>query len=179
MDPTFIVMVSFILFMGIAYRLGYHRSMAALDQKISTIREALNEASQSKEAAIQALNEERRRHGEILEEIELIAKRTEEQSLVLRQQTLQDIDKMINARQQEAESMIERLHHEAIQTIQEEATTKTIATFEALVATKFSAAQQKALNERAIAQITTQLEESPIPLAQKPKRQKSRRSAAR
>lgn len=179
MDPTFIVMVSFIIFMGLAYRFGYHRSMAVLDQKISIIQQELNDAAQSKEAAIQALNEERRRHGEILEEIDLISKRTEEQALVLRQQTLQDIDKMISNRQQEAENMIERLHHEAIQTIQEEATATTLATFEALVTTKFSPAQQAALNEEAIAQITAQLDGNQTTQAHKPKRQKSKSSAAR
>lgn len=179
MDPTFIVMVSFVLFMGVAYRLGYHRSMAALDQKISNIRQALNDAAQAKEAALQALTEERRRHGEILEEIELISKRTEEQALILRQQALQDIDKIINNRQQEVENMIERLHHEAVQTIQEEATAKTLETFEALVTTKFSASQQKAINEGAIAQITARLAENQTDLAHKPKRQRSKRSAVR
>lgn len=178
MDPAFIVMVSFALFMGIAYRLGYHRSMAALDQKISDIRQALNDATQAKEAAFQALTEERQRHGDILEEIELISKRTEEQALALRQQTLQDIDKMISNRQQEVENMIERLHHEAIQVIQNEATTKTLAAYETLVTTKFSSVQQKIINDEAIAKIMTQLTESHTALP-KQRRQKSRRSAAR
>jgi F0F1-type ATP synthase membrane subunit b/b' len=179
MDPTFIVMVSFVLFMGVAYRLGYHRSMSALDRQISNIRQALNEAAQAKEAALQALAEERRRYGEILEEIELISKRTEEQALTLRQQTLQDIDKIIHNRQQEAENMVERLHHEAVQTIQEEATAKTLETFKALVTAKFSPAQQEAINEGAIAQITAQLTENQAALAHKPKRQKSKRSASK
>ncbi len=179
MDPTFIVMISFVIFMGVAYRFGYHRSMTVLDQKILIIQKALSDAAQSKEVAIQALNEERRRHGEILEEIELISKRTEEQALILRQQTLQDIDKMISNRQQEAETMIERLHHEAVQTIQEEATATTLATFEALVTTKFSPAQQAALNEEAIAQIAAQLDANQMVQAHKPKRQKPKRSAAR
>ena len=177
MDPTFIVMVSFILFMGLAYRLGYRRSMTALDQKISNIRQSLDDAAHAKEAALQALTEERRRHGEILEEIEHIAKRTEEQALVVRQQALQDIDKMINNRQREVENMIERLHHEAVQTIQEEAIARTLETFEVLVTKKFSAAQQKTINEEAIAQITAQLTENQPDVAHKQKRQRSKRSA--
>jgi len=178
MDPTFIVMISFVLFMGVAYRLGYHRSMVALDQKISNIRQALSDATQAKEAAFQALTEERQRHGEILEEIELISHRTEEQALALRKQTLQDIDKMINNRQQEVENMIERLHHEAVQIIQDEATAKTLATFEALVTTKFSSTQQKIINDEAITKITAQLIgiDSTLP---KQKRQKLKRSATR
>ena len=177
MDPTLIVMLSFVLFMGIAYRLGYHRSMAMLDQKISNIRQALNDAAKAKEAALQALTEERRYHGEILEEIELISKRTEEQALMLRQQALQDIDKMINNRHQEVQNMIERLHHEAIQTIQEEATAKTLETFEALVTTKFSSTQHAAINDASIAQITKQLADAQAAIEPKPKRQKSKRSA--
>ena len=178
MDPTFIVMISFVLFVGIAYRLGYRRSMAALDQKILNIRQALNDASQAKEAAFQALTEERQRHGDILEEIELISKRTEEQALALRQQALQDIDKMISNRQQEVENMIKRLHHEAVQTIQDEATAKTLATFKALVTTRFSSAQQEAINDEALAKITAQVTENNISL-HKQKRQKPRRSATR
>lgn len=179
MDPTFIVMVSFVLFMGVAYRLGYHRSMSALDQQISNIRQALGEAAQAKEAALQALTEERRRYGEILEEIELISKRTEEQALTLRQQTLQDIDKIISNKQQEVENMIERLHHEAVQTIQEEATEKTLETFKVLVTTKFSPAQKEAINEGAIAKIAAQLTENQATFTNKPKRQRSKSSVAR
>lgn len=175
MDPTFIVMLSLFLFMGFAYRLGYHRSMAMLDQKISNIRQALNDAAKAKEAALQALMEERRRHGEILEEIELISKRTEEQALIVRQQALQDIDKMINNRQQEVQNMIERLRHEALQTIQEEATAKTLETFEALVTTKFSSSQHTVINDASLTQITEQLTGN----QQKPKRQRSKRSAAK
>ena len=48
MDPTVIVLVSFIIFMGMAYRLGYHQSMAALDSKIAGIRQALDEVAQAK-----------------------------------------------------------------------------------------------------------------------------------
>lgn len=179
MDATLIVMLSFVIFMGFAYRFGYHRSMAVLDQKISIIQKDLNDAAQSKEAAIQALNEEQRRHGEVLEEIELISKRTEEQALALRQQTLHDIDKMISNRQQEAKNMIERLHHEAVKTIQEEATATTLATLEALVATKFSPDQQAALNDAAIDKITEQLGGHHEIQTRKPKRQKPKRSAAR
>jgi vacuolar-type H+-ATPase subunit E/Vma4 len=112
-----------------------------------------------------------------LEEIELISKRTEEQALMLRQQALQDIDKMINNRHQEVQNMIERLHHEAIQTIQEEATVKTLETFEALVTTKFSSTQHTTINDASIAQITKQLADAQATIEPKPKRQKSKRSA--
>ena len=175
MDPNFIVMLSLFLFMGFAYRLGYHRSIAMLDKKISNIRQALNDAAKAKEAALQALMEERRRHGEILEEIELISKRTEEQALIVRQQALQDIDKMVNNRQQEVQNMIERLHHEALQTIQEEATAKTLETFEALVTTKFSPTQHAVINDVSLTQITEQLTGN----QQKTKRQRSKRSAVK
>lgn len=178
MDPTVIVLVSFIIFMGMAYRLGYHQSMAALDSKIAGIRQALDEAAQAKEAAVQALNQERRLHGEIQEEIELITKRAEEQALNLRHQSLQDINKIISARQQATENMIERMRHTAIQTIREEAAAATLATFEELVMTKFSSLQQEALNERSLAQITTQLTKSHMAYAPKPKRTKPKRSAA-
>jgi F0F1-type ATP synthase membrane subunit b/b' len=179
MDPTLIVLVSFVIFSGIAYRLGYKQAMAALDGKISNIRKALDDASKAKQSAMQALNDERRRHEEILEEIETITKRTEEQTLTLRQQTLQDINTMINSRQQAAENMIARAHEAAIQSVQEEATAKTIATFEAIVTQKFTATQQKALNDMAIAQIANQLTKSRTTHATKAKRSKSKRSAVK
>jgi F0F1-type ATP synthase membrane subunit b/b' len=179
MDPTLIVLVSFVIFIGLAYRMGYRQSIAVLDKKIASIHKTLDDAANAKESATQALYEERRRHEEILEEIELIAKRTEEQTLILRQQALQDINDMISTRQQAAENMIKRIHSSAIQSIQDEATTKTIATFEALVRRKFSPAQQQALNDMAIAQISTQLTKRRTPTVQKPKRRISKRSAAR
>lgn len=181
MDPTFIVLISFVLFLGIAYRLGYRQSLAALDHKIATIRQSLDEATQAKEAAIQALHEERHHHEDALQEIELIAKRTEEQALTLRQQALQDINQIISTRQKTAEDMIKRMHSTAIQTIKEEATKQTIATFKAIVTKEFSSAQQKALNDAALAQISAQLtkRQRPASNTQKPKRLKAKRSVRR
>ncbi len=179
MDATFIVLVSFVIFGGLAYRLGYRRSITALDKKIANTRQALEDAAQAKEAAIHALDEERRHQVEVLEEIELIAKQGEEQTIHLREQTLREIDKIISNRQQEAENMMKRLHHEAVQTIQEEATAKTLATFEKLVTEKFSKAQQEALNEDAISKITAQLNKAREIPSVKLKRQKAKRTRAR
>lgn len=173
-DPTLIVAISFIIFMGVAYRLGYRQSMNALDQKIAAIRQALEDATRAKEAAIQALNDERRQQGEIVEEIELIAKRTEEQALILRQQALQDINRMIADRQQAAETMMKRMHQEAVQTIKEEASMQTLEAFEALVTTKFTSKQQEAINDGAIAQIAAQLAKRRPAVAIKPKRARAK-----
>jgi F-type H+-transporting ATPase subunit b len=175
MDPTVIVLVSFVVFLGIAYHLGYRQSMAALDQKIASIRQSLEDATQAKEAAIQALHKERRHHGEVQEEVNLIARRAEEQALLLQQQALHDINKMIDDRQQAAKEMMERMHNAAIQTIREEAAEITLAAFEELVRTKFSPAQQEVLNQEAIAQIVAQLSKSQTVYAPKPKRIRSKR----
>ncbi|MBM3468072.1 MAG: hypothetical protein FJ390_08505 [Verrucomicrobia bacterium] len=176
MDPTLVVLISFVIFMGIAYRLGYKQSMAALDNKIETIRTMLNEATKAKEDALQALNEENRYHGEIMEEIELITKRTEEQALLLRQQALQEVDKIIFNRQLEAKNMIDRLRNEAINTIQEEATARTLAVFETLISKELSSAQQENINDRAIAQIASQLHKAHPTNAVKSRHLKSKRS---
>ncbi|MCE3230669.1 MAG: synthase [Alphaproteobacteria bacterium] len=178
MDPTLIVLLSFVIFIGVAYRLGYHQSMAALDHKIASIRQDLEEAERAKEGATKALKEERQRHGEIEEEIKRIAKQTEEQAFTLRENALEEIHKMISIRQKAAEDMIERMRHRAIQTIQEEAAAMTLATFEKLVTAQFSSAQQEALNDEAIAQITAQLTKGQMDYAHKPKRFKSKRFAA-
>lgn len=179
MDATFVVLVSFVIFLGIAYRLGYRQAISALDDKIAKIRQALQDAAQAKEIASHNLHDERRKHEEVMEEIELIAKRTEEQTLILRQQALQDINKMINLRQQAAENMIARVYEVAVQKIQEEATAKTIAAFEALVTQKFTSAQKEALNDIAIAQISSQLTKHRTTHATKAKRIRSKRSATR
>jgi len=57
MDPTLVVLLSFLIFMGIAWRLGYRQSMTALDNKIAEIQNALKEAGDAKEAAVQAFEE--------------------------------------------------------------------------------------------------------------------------
>lgn len=177
MDPTVIVLLSFLIFMAIAYRLGYRQSVAILDHKIADIRQALTEVSQAKEGALQALDEERQRHEEIQEEIKLISKRAEEQAVLLREQALRDIDKIINSRHQAATAMMERMRRMAVQAIQEEVAAATLAVFEDLATTRFSPAQQEALNDAAIAQITAQLAKR-VPDTHKPKRVKSKRSAA-
>lgn len=181
MDPTAVVLMSFVIFMGIAYRFGYHRTMAALDHKIASIRQALEEAAQAKETAEQALNEERCRHGEIHEEINLIAKRAEEQALHLRQQALQELNKIISHRQEAAKEMMERMHATAVQTIREEAAATALASFEDLV-TKFTPSQHEALNQEAIAQIVAQLAEgqqASAPKASQPRRTRAKKVGSR
>ena len=179
MDPAVIVCVSFVIFMGIAYRLGYRKSIATLDQKIATIRQTLEEATKAKEEALQALREEQRHHEEILEEIDALTKRTEEQARILQEQALQDINKMIATRQQTVENMIDRMRSTAIQTLQEKVAAKTTDTFKTIVAKEFTSPQQQALNDGAINQILEQLTKGPRRYTQKPKRARTKRSLAR
>ena len=73
--------------------------------------------------------------------------------------------------------MIDRMYRTAIQNIQEEATATALATFEELITTRFSAAQQEALNDEAIAKISAQLTKKSRTYADKPKRLKTKRSA--
>lgn len=177
MDPTFVVLLSLVVFMGIAYHLGYRQSMAALDHKIATVQKTLEEAAQAKEAAIQALQDQRRYHEEIQEETALIAQRAEEQALTLQKEAMQDIDKMVKARQKAAADRLKRIRYAAIQTIQEEVTAATLAAFKEVVATKFSPPQQETLNDEAIAKIVSQLTKSQPP-ANKRKRTRSKRATS-
>jgi F-type H+-transporting ATPase subunit b len=164
MNSIVAVIASFSIFIVIAYRLGYRRSMKALDDKIAAIRQTLEEAAKAREAALQAVTQERRRYADIGQEIDLTISRAEEQALSLRHQALQELDDLVKKRHQEAEQMINRLHEEAVKTLQKEATAATLATFETLVEKEFTDAQHEALNEKSIAQITEQL---------KPKKQRS------
>ena len=157
MDPILAVIVSFSVFMVIAYRLGYRQSIKALDDKIEAIRETLDEAAKAKEAALQAMTQERRRYADIAREVDLTISRAEEQALSQRHQTFQDLDVLVKKRHQEAEQMINRFHKEAVKTLQEEATVATLAAFEALVEKEFSATQHEALNDQSIAKIAVQL----------------------
>lgn len=157
MDPIVAVIVSFSIFIIIAYRLGYRQSMKALDDKIAVIRQALEDAATAKEAALQAMSEERRRHADIEREVDLTISRAEEQALSQRHQTFQDLDTLVKKRHQEAERMIDRFHEEAIKTLQAEATAATLAAFESLVETEFSATQHETLNEQSITKIAAQL----------------------
>ena len=175
MDPIVAVIVSFSIFIIIAYRLGYRRSMKALDDKIATIQQTLEEAAKAREAALQAVTQERRRYADIGKEIDLTINRAEEQALSLRHQAFQELDDLVKKRHKEAEQMINRLHEEAVKTLQEEATAATLAAFETLVEEKFTAAQHEALNENSLAKIAEQLEpKAQRPIAAKRSRSKSR-----
>jgi len=175
MDSIIAVIASFSIFIILAYRLGYRRSMKALDDKIATIRQTLEEAAKAREAALQAVTQERRRYASIGQEIDLTINRAEEQALSLRHQAFQELDDLVKKRHREAEQMINRLHEEAVRTLQEEATAATLATFETLVEKEFTAAQHEALNEKSLAKIAEQLKpKSQRPIAAKRARSKSR-----
>jgi F-type H+-transporting ATPase subunit b len=168
MTPT--VLLSFIIFCILAYRFGYRQSITALDSKIDAIRQSLDEARQAKEMAIHDLNTERRRYGEILNEMDLTLKRAEEQALSIRHETLKDLDSLLKKRREETDLIIRRLRQEAIAKIQEEAITLTVMTFEALATTKFSNLQHETLNEEAIARIATQIKGDDCVAERRPKK---------
>lgn len=170
MNASFVVMISFFIFIGLAFRFGYRSLLSLLDQKIADIRKSLDEAVQAKTEAVQGLYQERIHQRDVLAEIEQISKKAEEQTLLLRQQTFQEIEHIIATRQQEATDMVARLHKEALEMIQEEVAAKTQETFETIVTKHFTPHQHEMLNDTSIHQIISQLDKSHMEQIHTPKR---------
>jgi F0F1-type ATP synthase membrane subunit b/b' len=155
MNSALVVLASFIIFLIIAYRLGYKKFLSALDGRIQDIKETLDRAEQENDEIIKALNEEHRHQENIKKEAKIILENAERQVLSLRQKTLREISEIVKNRQMSVDKLERRLKKEAAQKLHNEVVEKTVETLKLLITGNFSEEQHQTLNNQAIEQIIT------------------------
>lgn len=155
-NSTFVAFLSFILFMGIAFRFGYRKSIAALDDRIAEIKKTLEEASHEKKEAAKALQLEQHRHTEILSEIDTLLKRTEEEMATSKQKALHDLEKTLESRQMASHMALDRIRIDAIDEIKNEVAFLTQKSLEEIIGS-FTEKQHQVLNQYSLDLIQAEL----------------------
>lgn len=157
MSSVVAVMASFMIFIFIAYRLGYRKLLSVLDHKIDYIRQNLEDAVTNREIEIENLTREQNQTRQIANEIELTLKQAANKISSLHNQTLQELDLVLTKKNYEAKQTINRLRQKQIQILQKEIADLTLETFKMLFETKFSPKAHEKLNEKSIDKIIFQL----------------------
>jgi F-type H+-transporting ATPase subunit b len=157
MDASFSVLLSFILFMAIAFRVGYRKSMATLDDKIDDIRKKLEEATQAKESALALLHTERKHQAEILVEAQNIIRKAQQEVDDMKHQALHELEALLEKRQGSAYETLNRIRLDTIDEIRQHVTLLIIKSIEELSKT-LTEEQHEILNNQALNQIITEIQ---------------------
>lgn len=146
-DASFILLICFVGFMGITFKLGYKKSIQGLDQQIALVSKTVEDALQSLKNAQEKYDHELKYGSLIDNEISEIFKRTHHQIEELKQQAQVEFDKVMQQRSLTAHSQIERLRNEVMTETNIHITNQVIATLKLLFNEHITDTTQKEINE--------------------------------
>ena len=146
-DTSFILLICFIGFMGIAFKFGYRKSLQGLDQQIASVSKTVEDALQSLKQAEEKQSHELEYSSLIEGEVSDIFKRTHHQIEEIKQQAQIDLEKMIQQRSVNAESQIDRLRNEIMTELNVHVTNQDITTLKLLFNEHISDNTHKEINE--------------------------------
>lgn len=146
-DASFILLICFIGFMGIAFKLGYKKSLQGLDQQIASISKTVENALQSLKHAQEKYEYEHKYNSLIEQEVSEIFKRMHHQIEEIKQQAQADFDKVMQQRSLNADSQIDRLRNEVMTELNIHVTNQVITTLKSLFSEHISSNTHKEINE--------------------------------
>lgn len=114
LDASFIVLIGFIVFMATALRFGYKKSINALDQKISEVRETLATAEHRKSEAEAEFKKQKKLQQDLKKDIAELTTQTKAQVAIINAQAHDEIERLFANRQNNFELQLERIRNSAI-----------------------------------------------------------------
>jgi F-type H+-transporting ATPase subunit b len=120
MDPNIIILISFIIFMALAFRYGYKKSLAALDEQIDQIRDRLDDAVRQKQDALALLSEQRQAYSEALNLAESLEAQSQEQLRNVRKSLMHDLEQLVRKKESDLQDLMKRYGQEMVCDIQRE-----------------------------------------------------------
>jgi F0F1-type ATP synthase membrane subunit b/b' len=155
LDPNFIVLIGFILFIVLAFRFGYQKSMNALDEKIEGIKKLLQQAEQTQTDALNQLMTEKKRAENAVIEVQDLKQNTDQQLQDLRLQASQDLDNILRLKADNAKLVLDRLRTQAIQDLKQTVTDRALEMIKNLIQEKLSKEEQERLSQQSIDLLAT------------------------
>ncbi len=146
-DASFILLLCFIGFTAIAFKFGYKKSIAGLDEQISNV-------SKTVESALQFLKQAQEKHGyevqyaEVIEhEIAEIFKRNHHQIEEIQHQAKAELERVMKNRIIQADARLDRLRSEVMDELTLHVTNQVVQTLNSLFTTHLSSTMQKKIND--------------------------------
>ncbi len=156
-SETFWVAVALVLFLALAYKLGWKSAMAGLDARGDKIRKDIEDAQTLREEAQKTLAEYKRKQRDALAEAEEIVKHAKEEAQRLREQAQKDLEASLARREQLAMEKIAQAEASAMAEVRDKAVDVAVAATEQLLRSNLDAAQSGAIMDKAIGELSEKL----------------------
>lgn len=156
-DANTVVMIALIIFLFIAYRMGWPLIRDMLDARISEVKSELDEAKRLREEAQALLGEYEAKHKAALSEAEAIVAAAKNDAQALRTKAEADLKDSLKRREAAAKSRIKQAEAVAIADAQARAATQAVAAAEAMLAEKMDAETDGKLIDEAIGLVSGRL----------------------
>ncbi len=157
-DPTFFVLLAFLIVIGLLGRAGVHKMIAkTLDKRSQDIADELDKARALRDEAQELLAKYQRRQREAEEEAGGIVEQAKRDALRLAGEARRKIEEQIERRVKSAEDKIARAEAQAIAEMRGETADLAIEAARAIIRSRMDQGAQSALAERAIDELGTKL----------------------
>ena len=156
-DPTFWVLVGFLILIGLAGKSIYRVATLALDDRAESIRNQIDEARQLREEAQELLASYQRKQREAAEEAKAITEHAKTEAERLAAKAEADLEASLKRREQQATDRIARAEAEAIEEIRVLAADLAVEAARRLLAEEASGKKADALVDAAIKELPDKL----------------------
>lgn len=146
-DASFILLLCFVGFTAIAFKLGYKKSIAGLDEQIANVSKTVESALHSLKKA-QEKHDHEVQYGAVIEhEIAEIFKRNHHQVEEIQHQAKAELERLMQNRITQADARLDRLRSEVMAELTLNVTNQVVQTLNSLFTTHLSTNMQKKIND--------------------------------
>ena len=156
-SEVFWVAVALVIFLALAYKMGWKSAMDGLDARGDKIRKDIEDAQTLREEAQKALAEYKRKQRDALAEADEIIKHAKTESKRLQEQAQKDLEASLARREQLAMEKIAQAEASAMAEVRDKAVDVAVAATEQLLRSNLDAAQSGAIMDRAIGELSEKL----------------------
>ncbi|MBL4722034.1 MAG: F0F1 ATP synthase subunit B [Alphaproteobacteria bacterium] len=149
-EPTFAVLVAFIIFVALLYKTAKKGISASLDAKIEEIRSEVDEAQKLREEAQATLAAYQRQQRDAIEEIETLLGRAQSEADAHRAEAERALETVLKRQEQQAQEKIAQAEATALREIRDQAIDVAISATSNLLAEKLSGDAGDALISQSI-----------------------------
>lgn len=157
-NSDFVVLISFLLFIGALVYLGVPKLLGGmLDKRAATIRGELDEAKALREEAQTVLASYERKQKEVAEQSKRIVEHAKEEAKLAAEQAKADLETAMARRLQAAEEQIASAQSKAVKEVRDQAANVAVEAARAVIGKQMTAASANALIDDAIGAVQAKL----------------------
>lgn len=155
LDANFIVLLAFILFMFIALKFGYKKSVAAVDHQIADIRAIITQATTDFETAQRYFLKEKEDQSKLSSKITELSTKTDEQIHLIKKDSVTHLQQLLESKQIIMDSMVDQTRFKIIQEVKDTLSNSIHQILSDLMKNHVDKHLHETLNDTAINQLDT------------------------